>query len=88
MVLINFAMQMWMYITPVIYPASVIPDFWRQFYMLNPMAVILEAFRSGWFGTGIIQVQYFAVSIVLTIAILCIGILIFQKRQRRFTDTV
>lgn len=88
MVLINFAMQMWMYITPVIYPASVIPDFWRQFYMLNPMAVILEAFRSGWLGTGIIQVQYFAVSMVLTIAILCIGILIFQKRQRRFTDTV
>lgn len=88
MVLINFVMQMWMYTTPVIYPASVIPDFWRQFYLLNPMAVILEAFRSGWFATGIIPGQYFAVSIVFTVVVLCTGVLIFQKRQKRFTDTV
>lgn len=87
-VFINFAMQMWMYITPVIYPASVLPDFWQQFYMLNPMAVILEAFRFGWFGTGMIAGQYFVMSIVFTIGILCIGALIFQKRQRSFTDTV
>ena len=72
----------------MIYAASVLPDFWQQFYMLNPMAVILEAFRFGWFGTGMIAGQYFVMSIAFTIGILCIGALIFQKRQRSFTDTV
>ena len=86
-VLTGFFLQIWMYATPVVYPASQIPDNLRRIFMLNPMAPIVETFRCILFG-GTIPMEYLLISIVVTIAAAGIGINMFQRAQRSFLDTV
>lgn len=87
-VLITFGLQIWMYITPVVYPLSQIPDKWRGIMMLNPMAPVVETFRRIWFGTGEIPAGYLAVSAFVTLIVLLIGVAVFQRTQRTFMDTI
>lgn len=87
-VLINFGLQIWMYITPVVYPLSQIPEKWRGIMMLNPMAPVVESFRRIWFGTGDIPGGYLAVSACVTLVILIIGVALFRRAQRSFMDTI
>ncbi len=86
-VLSSFILQIWMYATPVVYPASQIPDGLKTLFMLNPMAPVLESFRSILFG-GEIPVTYLLISMGLTIGILGIGMIVFHRAQRSFLDTV
>lgn len=86
-VLISFLLQIWMYATPVVYPASQIPENLRVLFMLNPMAPVLESFRSILFG-GTIPVNYLLISMGVTFLLLLIGMLVFQRAQRSFLDTV
>lgn len=87
-VLVTFLLQIWMYATPVVYPASKIPENLRMLFMLNPMAPIVETFRGIWFENGNIPVNYLLLSAGITVVILSVGILLFQKAQRNFLDTV
>lgn len=87
-VLVSFGLQIWMYITPVVYPLSQIPDKWKTAMMLNPVAPVVETFRRGWFGTGEIPGAYLGVSMCVTLAILATGLVLFQRAQRTFMDTV
>lgn len=87
-VLLTFGLQIWMYITPVVYPLSQIPKKWRAIMMLNPMAPVVETFRRIWFGTGDVPAGYLAVSICVTLVILGIGLALFQRAQRSFMDTI
>lgn len=86
-VLISFLLQIWMYATPVVYPASQIPENLRGLFMLNPMAPVMESFRSILFG-GTIPVNYLLISMGVTFLLLLIGMLVFQRAQRSFLDTV
>lgn len=86
-VLISFLLQIWMYATPVVYPASQIPENLRVLFMLNPMAPVMESFRSILFG-GTIPVNYLLISMGVTFLLLLIGMLVFQRAQRSFLDTV
>lgn len=86
-VLSSFILQIWMYATPVVYPASQIPEGLKTLFMLNPMAPVLESFRSILFG-GEIPVTYLLISMGLTISILAIGMIVFHRAQRSFLDTV
>lgn len=86
-VLVNFVLQIWMYMTPVVYPASQIPERWKGLIMLNPMAPVVETFRSFWFG-GRVQTGYLAVSICITFVVLTVGVALFEKAQRSFMDTI
>ena len=87
-VLVSFLMQIWMYATPIVYPASEIPESYRKFMMLNPMAPIVETFRCIWFGNGIIPFEYLIISLGTTMLILMIGVVLFQRAQRNFLDTI
>lgn len=86
-VLISFLLQIWMYATPVVYPVTQIPESFRPLFLLNPMTPVIESFRSIFFG-GAIPAGYLAVSMGMTIFILVIGMLVFQRAQRSFLDTV
>ena len=86
--LMGFLIQLWMYATPVIYPISAIPERWRFLAVLNPVASIVESYKYAFFSTGIIKSSYFIVSITMTLFILFTGILIFNKIERTFIDTV
>ncbi|MBI5822203.1 MAG: ABC transporter permease [Verrucomicrobia bacterium] len=86
--LIPFMAQFWMFATPVVYPASMIPDRWRLLYGLNPMVGVVEGFRWALFGTGEGPGWMMLVSIVMVVILLITGILVFRKMERTFADVV
>lgn len=87
-VLISFGLQLWTYATPVVYPASKIPDPWRGLYLLNPMAPLVESFRMAWFGTGTVTPASVGISVGTTGVILLLGLWTFHRAQRKFIDTI
>lgn len=86
--LVSMLIQFWMYATPIIYPASAVPEKWRIVTMINPMASIVEAYRHAFFGAGIVNLGQVFISVVLTALVLFSGILIFNKVERTFVDTL
>lgn len=87
-VLTVFGISLWMYATPVVYSASTLSDKLYSIMMLNPMAPIVEMTRYGWLGAGKISMLYWGISWITTLAVLFIGLIIFNKVERTFMDTV
>jgi len=86
--LLTFGVQLLMYATPVIYPLSSIPEKYKWLILANPMSSIVETFRYGFLGSGTFSWAYLGYSLVVTVVILVIGIITFNKVQKSFTDTV
>ena len=86
--LMGFGVQLWMYATPVVYPVSQVPDKWRFFYMLNPMAPVVELFRLAFLGQSSVLLSEIAMSWVVSLVLLFIGLLVFNRVERTFLDTV
>ena len=84
----TFLVQIWMYGTPVIYPLSAMPEKWRPWIILNPMTMPVEAFRYIFLGTGLVDVRYFGVSILVTALFLATGLIVFERVERTFIDSV
>ena len=87
-ILVTFGVQLWMYATPVVYPISQIPSGWRNIMLLNPVAPIIETFRYAFLGSGEIPWFYLGISALTTIVILLIGVVLFNKVQKTFMDTI
>lgn len=85
---IAFGISLLMYATPVIYPASAIPESYRYLFELNPIAPIIEAFRFGLTGSGSISLSGILYSMSFGAVQLTIGLLLFNKVERNFMDTV
>ena len=83
-----FGVQLLMYCSPVIYPASMIPDRFRLLYGLNPMTGIIEGFRSALLGTNSMPWDLLAVGAVVSAAIGISGLLYFKRMERVFADVV
>jgi lipopolysaccharide transport system permease protein len=83
-----FVIQLWMFASPVAYPASVVPDEWRLLYNLNPMSGAIEGFR--WALTGAEEVPLFpvALSMAIVLALLYGGLLFFRRMEDSFADVV
>lgn len=86
--LAGFLIQIWMYATPVIFPLSIIPEKWRWLVILNPMTMPVEASRLMFLGQGSVEPLYMVLSIILSAVVLLSGLLIFQKIESTFVDTV
>lgn len=84
----GFLIQLLMYATPVIYPLSQIPSKWQWLVALNPMTMIVENFRLMFLGQATASVLLTLLSIGLSAFLLLTGILLFQKTERTFIDTV
>ena len=87
-VLVSFGVTLWMYLSPVVYPASRVGTELLPFFMLNPMAPILEAFRYAFLGAGMFSWFWLSVSALTTTVIFVIGVLLFNKVEKTFMDTV
>lgn len=87
-VAVGFGVQLWMYATPIVYPLSIIPEKSRWMFYLNPMTSIVESFRYSFLGVGSISLNHIALSILMTIVILFFGLLIFNRVEKNFMDTV
>jgi lipopolysaccharide transport system permease protein len=86
--LITFGVQLFMYATPVIYPLSTLPESARGIMQWNPMAPVIEGIRLGFFGEGLFSWSYLAFSLGITAFILLLGIVIFNRVEKKFVDTV
>jgi lipopolysaccharide transport system permease protein len=86
--LITFGVQLMMYATTVIYPLSAAPDKYKWLIELNPMTGIIEAFRFGFLGQGEFTMNTFGYSVVFTLISLVLGVIIFNKTEKTFVDTV
>ncbi len=84
----QFLTQLWLYATPVIYPVSKIPEQYQWIMAVNPMTSIVESFRLILLGKGTLTPAIFFTSFSITLLLLVSGILIFNKVQRNFVDTV
>lgn len=87
-VLVGFGVQLWMYITPVVYTMDLIPERYYSLYMLNPMAPIMECWRNAVIGTDIFRWTYWGISWIVTLLVLFIGVILFSKIEKTFMDTV
>lgn len=88
-VLVGFGLSLWMYATPVVYPLSTLGDGWMKTVLLiNPVTMPVEIYRYALVGKGTIEPLYLAVSCIITIVAVLIGIIIFNKVERTFMDTV
>ena len=86
--LIVFGIQLAMYATPVIYPLSEAPEKYRLFILANPMTAIIEAFRYVFLGAGSFNVANLLYSFAFMVAVLLVGLLIFNRTEKTFMDTV
>jgi lipopolysaccharide transport system permease protein len=86
--LVGFGVQLWMYATPVVYPASYVPEKWRWILALNPMAPVIEAFRFAFLGAGSINLKSWSISLGVTFATLLVGLVLFNRVEKSFMDTV
>lgn len=87
-VLVGFGVQLWMYATPVVYPASQIGGKLKILMMLNPVSPIVESFRYAFLGSGFIPWNFLGISIVTTLVVLFIGVVLFSRVEKTFMDTV
>ena len=86
--LIQFGVQLLMYATPVIYPVSTIPEKYKFVIMANPMTPIIESFRYALLGAGNVDWGHLGYSAGFTLVLLAVGIIIFNKTEKTFMDTV
>lgn len=87
-VLVSFGLQLWMYATPIVYPVSALQGKIRTLIMLNPMTPIISNFRYVMLGVGRFEVFYWLISIGVTIAIALIGLILFNRVEKTFMDTI
>ncbi len=86
--LMQFGIQLLMYATPVIYPLSTIPSKYQFWFKLNPLTHIIETFKTAFLGSGQFSLIGLLYSLSFTIIALFIGIIIFNKTEQNFMDTV
>lgn len=87
--LVGFGVSLWMYITPVVYPISTMGDgLLRTLVMLNPVTCAVEAFRWMFLGTGVMDPVNWVVSTATMLIVLLVGIIIFNRVEKTFMDTV
>lgn len=83
---VPFVIQIWMYVTPVIYPASFVPDRFRWLLALNPMTAPIEGFRWSLLGSGFPKGGGLAVSLGMTLFLVVTGVYFFRRSERTFAD--
>ncbi len=86
--LLQFGIQLGMYATPVIYPMSVLSDRARSILWWNPIAHLIEIFKYGFLGAGQASLSGLAYTTAFTIAVLFCGVVVFNRTEQTFMDTV
>ena len=87
-VLVSFGVTLWMYITPVVWPASQVSENLRLIVLANPVAPVIETFRYAFLGSGAFYWQYLILSFAVAALILFFGMIIFNQVEKNFIDMV
>jgi lipopolysaccharide transport system permease protein len=90
--LMPFIIQVWMYVTPVMYSASIVPEKYRFLLGLNPMTGVVEGFRWALFGEEYASFLsgswILVISVIITLVVLVTGLIYFRKTERTFADII
>lgn len=86
--LVGFGLHLWQYLSPIPYGLALIPEKYLGLYMLNPVTPIVTTMRLAFFGTGYFNWVYYGISLVFTVVVFFIGLVLFNKIERTFMDTV
>lgn len=86
--LLSFGIQLLMYATPVVYSIASIPEKYKWILIANPLTGIFECFRYGFLGSGSFEPSSLIMSAIITTIILAVGVVIFNKVEKSFMDTV
>ena len=86
--LLQFGIQLLMYATPVIYPVSSVPEEYKAFIYANPISAIVEGFKYGFLGVGEFSWMHLMYSTGFTLVVLWLGVVVFNRTERSFIDTV
>ena len=90
--LVPFIVQAWMYLTPVIYSSTLIPEQYRWLLALNPMTGVVEGFRWALLGNYLQDVQppsaLFPISAIITLVVFISGLYVFRSTERTFADII
>ena len=86
--LLTFGVQLLMYATPVIYPVNALPEKYRVYVLANPIAPVVETFRYAYLGTGAFSWTSLMYSFTAMVVILFVGVVIFNRVEKNFMDTV
>ena len=87
-IVVNFGMQLWMYVTPVVYPLSSITGDLKTIMLINPMSISCEIFRKALLNSGDINLGALIYSVVISIGVFLLGVCMFNKVERISIDTV
>ena len=85
---VPFLVQLWLFATPVVYPASLVPEQWRPLFGLNPMAGVVEGFRWALFRDSSPMWALMGVSLAVTLVLLVGGLFWFRRVEHRFADVI
>ncbi|MGB2963584.1 MAG: ABC transporter permease [Anaerolineales bacterium] len=86
--LVTFGVQLLMYATPVIYPVSSIPERFRPLILANPVTPIVETFRYAFLGAGTVDLGHLLYSFIFMLVVVALGIVIFNRVEQNFMDTI
>lgn len=87
-ILVAFGLNLWMYLTPVVYPISEVQGILKTLILINPMSAIIQNYKYAFLGIGSFESVYWLISICMTAGIFLIGVLLFNKVEGTFMDTV
>jgi lipopolysaccharide transport system permease protein len=85
---IPFLIQLWMFVSPIAYPLSLVPEKWRLLYSLNPLTGVIEGFRWALLGKESPDFGVIAISAIAVVALLFTGVVYFKRMERTFADVV
>ena len=86
--LVTFGTQLLMYASPIVYPLSVVPEKYKVIITANPMTPIIEGFRIAFTNSGSLEFNLYIYSLLFSFFIFVIGLLVFNKVEKSFIDTV
>lgn len=85
---VPFLIQAWLFLTPIVYPSSLIPEPWRTLYGINPMASVVEGFRWALLGTDTAPGPMVIISILAALAIIISGVYYFRRMETKLADII
>lgn len=87
-ILVSFGVSLWMYATPIVYPISELGGWMKTVVQINPVTAPVELFRLAVLGQGSVNWLYYGISWVLTLVVVVLGVMIFNRVEKTFMDTV
>ncbi|MGH8545289.1 MAG: ABC transporter permease, partial [Gammaproteobacteria bacterium] len=85
---VPFLIQIWLWISPVAYSTSLIPDEWRTVYAINPLSGAIDLFRWAMFGAGDGPGLHLVLSVAVAFALFASGLVFFRRAERSFADVI